>query len=211
MVELAEAGFEAWNSAYPPPLHTSVSRPLTATSVVLFEDLILSGIGGPSGWQSFDSPRQLAGYLLHVCLPDLATWWLGSSSFGESSMRMPLRDTVEAAADAAPQDRAILLGIADTLETALAGCDLIDFGVISGALERFTAQFGDTPSGRFMLIAFPDTVSAGAALWERLEGPATSLGDECTESQWLDLCARAGADPAAAQTVAAAFAADLTV
>ena len=43
-----------------------------------------------SGWQWFDSPCHLAGYLLHVGIPDLAAWWFDESSYRDLGGRMPL-------------------------------------------------------------------------------------------------------------------------
>lgn len=85
---------------------------------------------------------------------------------------MPLRDTVESATEVDPEDRASFLAIADDLETLLAGDDPVDFEAISRVLERFNARFGQTwepsrPRWDLTLIAFPDTVAAGAALLER--------------------------------------------
>ena len=56
------------------------------------------------------------------------------------------------------------------------------------------------------LIAFPDAVSAGDYLWDEYEilsDPAT--GDDFAQSEWLDLCARAGTDHAARKIVTRLF------
>jgi hypothetical protein len=186
--------------------------------VFLFEDLKMHGSGmGPSGWQWFNSPRHLAGYLLHVGMPDIAGWWLNDSPLGNSG-RIPLRDTVESAPQADQEDRAFFVTIADDLETLLAEADSMDFEAISRVLDRFTARFGNTfeetrlaratnrPRWDLTLQAFPNTVAAGATLleWnESLTNPAT--GEDFTESEWLDLCARAGTDPAATEVVTEVF------
>lgn len=218
MTDLAKGGFEAWNEAYPPPLHADNPQPLTPSSVFLLEDLVMHGSGmAPSGWQWFDSLRHLAGYLLHVGIPDIAAWWLNDSPLGNSG-RMPLRDTVESAPQADPQDRASFLAIADDLESLLAGPDPVNFEAISNVLQRFNAQFGNTweksrvsrtsnrPRWDMTLIAFPDAVSAGDYLWDEYEilsDPAT--GDDFAQSEWLDLCARAGTDHAARKIVTRLF------
>lgn len=219
MTGLAKGGFEVWNEAYPPPLHADTPQPLTPSSAFLFEDLIMHGSGmAPSGWQWFDSPRHLAGYLLHVGIPDIAAWWFDESSFGDSRGRMPLCDIVESATEADPEDRSFFLAIADDLETLLAGPAPMNFEAISRVLERFTARFGNTweesrfsrasnrPRWDFTLQAFPNTVAAGATLleWhEELTNPET--GEDFTESEWLDLCKRAGTDPAAREVVTRVF------
>jgi hypothetical protein len=200
MTDLAMGGFDVWNKAYPPPLHADNPQSLTPTSVFLFESLIThrSRIS-PSGWHWFDSTRHLAGYLLYVGIPDIAAWWFDESRFGDSG-RMPLRDTVESATGADEDDRAFFYGIADDLEAVLAADDPIRFDAISRMLEGFTARFEKTPKWDFSLEAFPNAVVAGAALWERHEEV-----QDFTESEWLDLCARAGTDPAAGEVVIRVF------
>jgi hypothetical protein len=218
VTDLAKGGFEVWNEAYPPPLHADNPQPLTPSSTFLFEDLIMHGSGlAPSGWQWFDSPRHLAGYLLYVGIPDIAAWWFNDSPLGNSG-RVPLRDTVESAPQADPEDRAFFLAIADDLETLLAGPDPVNFKAISDVLDRFTARFGQTyektrligennrPRWDMTLIAYPDAVSAGTYLWDEydvLTNPMT--GDDFADSAWLDLCARAGTDRAAGEVVTRVF------
>ena len=88
----------------------------------------------------------------------------------------------------------------------LAGPDPVNFEEISRVLERFTARFRKTSKWDFTLEAFPNTVAAGATVleWnECLTNPAT--GEDFTESAWLDLCARAGTDPAASEVVTRVF------
>ena len=225
MADLANGGFEAWDKAYPPPLHAGDPQPLTPTSVFLFEDFIMHGGArvAPSGWQWFDSPRHLAGYLLYVCMPDIAAWWLNDSPSGNSG-RIPLRDTVESARQADPEDRAFFLAIADVLETLVAGPDPVDFETISNVVHRFNSQFGNTweksrlslagnrPRWDLTLNTYPNTVAAGASLLERCESVMNPLtGDDFAESEWLDLCAQAGTDPAAKEMVTGVFADDYTV
>lgn len=62
-------GFEAWNEIYASGVHAGVDKPLVPGSVFLFESIMLGRVA-PSGWYWFDSPRDLAGYLLHVALPE---------------------------------------------------------------------------------------------------------------------------------------------
>jgi hypothetical protein len=82
----------------------------------------------------------------------------------------------------------------------------VDFAKISAILDRFTARFNETPKWNFTLEAFPTTVAGGAALLEE-HGPLTdpATGEDFTEAKWLDLCARAGTDPAASSVVTALF------
>jgi hypothetical protein len=204
---LTSSDFDLWNKAYPPPVHADNPQPLKPTSVFLFESVMVHGSGiSPSGWQWFDSPCYLAGYLLHVGIPDIAAWSFDESSFGDSGGRKPLRDTVESATQADPEDRAFFLVLADDLEKLLAGPNPVDFEAISQLLERFTERFGKTSHGDFALIAFPDAVAAGAALLERYEDLTNPLtGDDFAEPEWLDLCARAGTDPTAREVVTEVF------
>jgi hypothetical protein len=145
---MTNSEFEGWNKAYPRPVHADNPKPLTPASVFLFESVIKHGSGiSPSGWQWFDSPRHLAGYLLHVGLPDLAAWWFDESTFGDSRERMPFRDTVESATQAGPEDRAFFLAIADDLETRMAGPDQVDFEAISRLLSASTNGSGTPRRG----------------------------------------------------------------
>ena len=104
------------------------------------------------------------------------------------------------------EDRVFFLGIADDLEAVLAGPDPVDFEEISRVRERFTARFRKTSNWDFTVEALPNTVAAGAILLEwngYLPNPAT--GEDFTESEWLDLCAQAGTDPAASEVVTRVF------
>ena len=68
------------------------------------------------------------------------------------------------------------------------------------------SRASDRPRWDMTLIAFPDAVSAGGYLWDEYEilsNPAT--GDDFAQSEWLDLCARAGTDHAAGQIVTRVF------
>jgi hypothetical protein len=206
VTDLAKGGFEAWNEAYPGHAGEK-TKPLTPASVFLYESVILHGSGvAPSGWQWFDSAGHLAGYLLHVCLPDLAGWWFGGFTFGGPPKRIPLRDTVGWATEADQEDKAFFRAFPDHLETLLARPDSVDFEAVSALLERFTGRLGNTPQGSLTLLAYPDALSAGTQLledYEELEDPAT--GSPFENSEWLDLCARAGTDPAASEVVARVF------
>jgi hypothetical protein len=211
--DLVTGGFEAWKRAYPPPVHADNPLPLKPESVFLYESLVMQGSGAPSGWQWFDSTRHLAAYLLYVGMPDLASWWFELTAALDSRGRIPLRDTVESATVGNPEDRAFFLAIADDLEALLADDDPVSFEAIALILERFNIRFGEGhPRPEFKLTAFPDTVSAGAALleWdEDLTHPET--GDELHERQWLELCAQAGKDPDATRAVVEVFSNALTV
>jgi hypothetical protein len=175
--------------------------------VFLFEDVVSQVRAGTNwaGWQWCDSPRLLAGMLLHVTLPDIASWWFDESSVGKAQ-RMPLRAVVEAVTEANQDDRDFLSKIADDLEALEAGPDPVNFDEIAATLERFTARFNQTLKWNFTLEAFPSTVAAGAALLEH-HGPLTdpATGEDFTEAQWLDLCGRAGTDRAASDVVTAVF------
>jgi len=204
MTDMAVGGFEAWNEVCPPPSHTPENpKLLTPTSVFLFEDVLShlhTGICW-AGWQWHDSARLLAGALLHVTFPDIASWWFDGSDVGEE-MRLPLRSVVEAAHGANQDDRDFFLEVANELEALEGGPDPVDFAVISDICDRVTARFNETPRWNFTLEAYPSTVAAGAALFERHEG---SSGEDFTEGKWLDLCAQAGTDPAASGVVTAVF------
>ena len=201
MTDLVREGFESWNEACPPPSHTPENPTLlTPTSVFLFENAesqVPTGIYW-TGWQWRDSPRLLAGVLLHVVLPDIASWLFDEASF-DVAKRLPLRATVEEATGANEDDRDFFLGIAKDLEAMEAGPDPVDFAKISAICDRITARFSETPTRNFTLEALPSTVAAGAALFERHGGSLTdpATGEDFTEAQWLDMCARAGTDPAA--------------
>jgi hypothetical protein len=175
--------------------------------VFLFEDMVSHLLAQTfwSNWQWCDSPRQLAEVLLNITLPDIASWWFDAASFGEPR-RMPLPATVEAAAKSDEDDRTFFLDIARDLETLDAGPDPVDFAKISDVLDRFTTRFGNTSKWDFTLQAFPSAVAAGGALHER-QGELTdpSTGEDFTEAEWLDLCARSGTDPAASEVVTAVF------
>lgn len=58
-----------------------------------------------------------------------------------------------------------------------------------------------------LLEVYPNAIAAGTALWEAQEAGADSdyESDEA-KAEWLQLCAHAGSDPAAAERVAEAFA-----
>jgi hypothetical protein len=208
MTDVAVGGFEAWHKVCPPPRHGPDNpKLLTPTSVFLFEDVVSHVRTGIcwAGWQWCDSPHLLAGVLLHVTFPDIASWLFDESSFDEAK-RLPLRATVEAAPGANQDDRDFFLEVAKDLEALEAGAEPVDFAVISAICDRFTARFNKTPSWDFTLEAYPSTVAAGAALFERREGligPAG--GEDFTEGQWLDLCADAGTDPAASGVVTTVF------
>jgi hypothetical protein len=208
MTDLASGGFEAWNKACPPPSHAPENpRLLTPTSVFLFEDVVSQVRTGIhwAGWHWCDSPRLLAGVLLHVTFPDIASWLFDESSFDDTK-RVPLRAVVEVAPGANQDDRDFLLEIARDLEALEGDADPVDFGVISDICECVTARFKQRPNWDFTLQAYPSTVAAGAAFFEEQAGvvdPAT--GDDFTEGQWLDLCATAGTDPAVSGVVTTVF------
>lgn len=143
--------------------------------------------------------------MLHVILPDLASWLFDDAKFDEAT-RLPLRATVEAAAGANQDDRGFFSKIADELEAVEGGPDPVDFAVTSAICDRVTARFNDAPHWNFTLAAYPSTVAAGAAFFEEQAGvvdPAT--GEDLTEGQWLDLCATAGTDPAVSGVVTTIF------
>jgi hypothetical protein len=176
--------------------------------VFLFEDIVSHVVAETrwAGWQWFDSPRHLAGYLLHLAVPDLAAWWFDESSYRDERARRTLREMAESATGADQEDRFFFLSIAADLEAVLAGPDPVDFEDISRVLERFATRFEKTSKWDFTFQAFPNTVAAGAALLEEtgeLMNPMTREG--FTESEWLDLCARAGTDPAASEVVTETF------
>lgn len=100
-------GFEAWNMVYAPPGHAGIDKPLAPGSVFLFEDVMLPHFHvAPSGWDWFDSPRDLAGYLLLAGLPDLAGWLFDqTTTFGGPPKRLPLGETVAWAAEATDASR----------------------------------------------------------------------------------------------------------
>jgi len=208
MTDLVREGFEAWQDKCPPPSHAPENPAVLApTSVFLCEDAESHERAGIywTGWQWCDSPRLLAGVLLHVILPDIASWLFDETSFDKAE-RLPLRATVEAALGANQDDRDFFLGIATDLEVIEAEPDPADFPKISAICDRVTAKFNETPTWNFTLEAYPSTVAAGAALFDRhgsLTDPAT--GEEFTEARWLDLCARAGTDRAASGVVTGVF------
>jgi hypothetical protein len=196
-------GFEAWNQLYQPPVHSGVNEPLGPDTVFLFESVILSGVA-PSGWDWFDSPRELAGYLLYVGLPDLAGWWFTeTSTFGGPPTRLPLRETIAWVAEsteACPGDQEFLLALANELDEVLACPEPIEFADVAAVVDRFSARFTNRGGQSMTLTAYPDAVAAGTALWE-----AQGDGSEEGRAGWLELCARAGTDPAAAERVVEAF------
>ncbi|OBI55666.1 hypothetical protein A5667_23190 [Mycolicibacterium fortuitum] len=202
-------GFEAWNEIYAPPAHAGVSKPLLPGSVFLFESVSL-GHAAPSGWDWFDSPRDLAGYLLHVALPDLAGWWFDeTTTFGGPPTRLPLRQTIAwigASTEASSADRDLLMTLAADLEALLAGPESVSFNGVAGVVERFSARFADQ-DGRWMTLkAYPNSVAAGTVLCEEQDDLLDSSRDVGkVASEWLDLCARAGTDPSASEKVAEAF------
>lgn len=100
----------------------------------------------------------------------------------------------------------------------MAGPDPVNFEAISDVLDRFTARFSQTwektrqrpaanrPRWDMTLIAYPDAVSAGAQVledYEEVKDPET--GKHLENSEWLDLCAQAGTDPAARKVVTRVF------
>jgi hypothetical protein len=208
MTDLASGGFDAWNEVCPPPAHGPDNpKLLTPTSVFLFEEVVSKVRTGIlwAGWQRCDSPRLLAGMLLHVILPDLASWLFDESSFDDTK-RLPLRATVEVATGANRGDRDFFSEIADELGALESGPDPVDFAVISAICDRFSARFSEAPNWHFTLAAYPSTVAAGAAFFEEQAGvvdPATS--EDLTEGQWLDLCTTAGTDPAVSGVVTTIF------
>lgn len=209
-------GFEAWNKVYEPPTHAGVDKPLVPGSVFLFEDVMLPHFqAAPSGWDWFDSPRDLAGYLLHVGLPDLAGWWFDqTTTFGGPPRRLPLDETVAWAADstdADPEDRAFFSALVDDLKMLLGRPGPVKFDEVARVVERFSARFNNDDC-RMALEAFPDAVSAGAGLFGRhdeVTNPAT--GEELTMPEWLELCKRASTDSATAEVVRTVFSSDHTV
>lgn len=212
--DLVNGGFDAWNAAYPAPVHADSPQSLTPTSVFLYEDVLSHVLSETrwAGWQWCDSPRHLAGLLLHVTLPDLAAWWFDESSKHDEAVRRPLRETVDVATEANGEDRDFFLRVADDLEAVLAGPDPLDFGEIARVVERFTARFGETSRWNFALEAFPSTLAAGTVLVECSEcitHPET--GAEITQPEWLELCARAGTDSASSELVVAVFHDDFSV
>jgi hypothetical protein len=208
MTELAISGFDAWNEVCPRPSHTPENPTLlTPTSVFLFEDVVSQVRTGIhwAGWQWCDSPRLLAGVLLHVTLPDIASWLFDDSSFDDAK-RLPLRAVAEAAAGWNQDDRDFFLEIADELEALESGPEPIEFAVISAICDRVSARFNETPNWNFTLQAYPSTFAAGAAFFEEQAGVVDpDTGEDFTEAQWLDLCARAGSDPAAGGVVTTIF------
>jgi hypothetical protein len=212
--DLANGGFDAWNAAYPAPAHGDSPPSLTPTSVFLYEDVLSHVLQQTrwAGWQWCDSPRHLAGLLLHVTLPDLAAWWFDESSYHDERVRRPLREAVDTAAEANDEDRNFFLRIADDLEAVLAGPDPVNFAEIASVVERITARFGEASRWNFTLEAFPNTVAAGTELMERTDGithPET--GADIAQPGWLELCARAGTDPASSELVVAVFQEDFSV
>lgn len=208
--------FEAWNKVYAPPVHAGIDKPLAPGSVFLFESVMLPHFQvSPSGWDWFDSPRDLAGYLLHVGLPDLAGWWFDqTTTFGGPPKRLPLGETVAWAAEATdvdPEDQAFFLALAEALKSLLAGTAPVRFEDVAKVVERFSARFNK--DGHWMILeTYPDAVAAGTAVFDRhdeVASPAT--GEELTRSEWLELCKRAGADAATGQVVRAVFADDHSV
>lgn len=199
-------GFEAWNQLYKPPVHSGVDKSLGPDAVFLFEDLILSGVA-PSGWDWFDSPRDLAGYLLHVGLPDLAGWWFTETgTFGGPPTRLPLRETIAWVAESSeategdPDDQEFLLALANELDQVLARPESIEFADVAAVVDRFSARFTNRGGRSMALTAYPDAVAAGTALWESQGG-----GSDEDRAGWLELCARVGTDPSAAERVVETF------
>lgn len=194
-------GFQAWNAVYPSGVHAGVERPILPGSVFLYEEIRLQHFQKwPSGWDWFDSPRELAGYLLHVGLPDLAGWWFDDSdTVGGPPKRLPLRETVGWATDGDAADRAFFLSLADDLDIVLAGPDSVTFDAVSVIVDRLSTHFAD-----MTLTAYPDAVAAGAALLDLQDGPP-DLADVDDGAEWLQLCADAGTDPAATTKVAESF------
>jgi hypothetical protein len=62
------------------------------------------------------------------------------------------------------------------------------------------------------LAAYPDEISAGAAVFDRYHGLADpTTGEKLSRTERLDLCGRAGADAVVGEVVRAAFSDDHSV
>ncbi|MEW5812524.1 MAG: hypothetical protein AB1925_24125 [Actinomycetota bacterium] len=208
MAELPGGDFDEWNKRVPFPRHANNPERLTSTSVFLYENVVshvLSEVRW-TGWQWGDSPRDVAALLLHVTLPDLAAWWFNESSFGAVQERRPLRQTIDSESGVDSTEGALFLSIASELESILARPDQIQFAAIAGVLDRFNTYFRNASRWYFELVAYPSPKAAGSALVdsdEELIDPRS--GNELGPSEWLELCANAGSDPAAAEVVMAVF------
>ena len=145
----------------------------------------------------------LAGYLLYVGIPDIAAWWFDESRFGVTRGACHSATLSNLLPEPDEDDRAFFYGIAYDLEAVLAAEDdpvplRCDFPHAGGLHSRAGSR--RPQSGISALRPFPNAVVAGAALWERHEEV-----QDFTESEWLDLCARAGTDPAAGEVVIRVF------
>lgn len=196
-------GFAAWHPIFAPPADTD--RPITPGAVFVFGRVLLPCFQlAPSGWEWLDSPRDLADYLLHVALPDLAGWW-----FDTTADRLPLEDTIAAAAQPDPEERILFEALGADLRALLAEPGPVPFGAVAAITGRFSTWFGAAANG-MTLEVYPDAVCAGAALFDRSEDPADpQTGEALSRTEWLDLCKRAGVDAATGHLVAAVFRDDL--
>ena len=78
-------------------------------------------------------------------------------------------------------------------------------------VDRFSERFGKDGHG-MVLESYPDTVSAGAAVFDRCDGVADpATGENLTRTEWLEMCRRASAAAAVGELVRAVFSDDHSV
>lgn len=98
------------------------------------------------------------------------------------------------------------MSLADDFDALLASPDPAKFDDVARLVDRFSARFADGDGQWMSLEAYPDSVAAGTALWDEKDRLVDSAAQaDHGTIEWLDLCARAGSESQASETVAETF------
>ena len=200
--------FDDWDERFPRGHGVCYRSALTPDSVFLFEQ-VTSPRPNPAyfgTWHWYENAAQLKAHLLNIVMPDMASSWLSEGALGIHARRQPLLMTLDSAMDEWGDDLEFFRALAEDLERSTGTTNEELAQQIQAVTQRFSDRFGRTSTWDLALEVLPSTVEAGAYLFERNANAVhEGAGEDVTESEWLDVCGRAGTDEKASLRVTEAF------